>query len=80
MLDHPASGVFLAPTLAVLLDPQLGLADHTLPSLLGGIDQLTEYGVVELDNERKAMMVNNLLVALVADSEAQPVINTGTVY
>ncbi len=45
-----------------------------------GIDQLTEYGVVELDNERKAMMVNNLLVALVADSEAQPVINTGTVY
>ncbi len=45
-----------------------------------GIDQLTEYGVVDLDNERKAMMVNNLLVALVADSEAQPVINTGTVY
>ncbi len=45
-----------------------------------GLEQLEEYGIVELDTERKAQMVNNLLVALVADSEAQPVINTGTVY
>ena len=42
--------------------------------------RLTEGGVVQLDEERKAAMVNNLLVALVADREAQPVINTGSLY
>ncbi len=42
--------------------------------------RLEETGVVKLDEERKAAMVNNLLVALVADREAQPVINTGSLY
>lgn len=41
---------------------------------------LSEHNIVELDNERKAAMVSNLLVVLCADSEAQPVINTGTLY
>lgn len=36
--------------------------------------------LVRLDEERKAAMVNNLLVALVAEGDAQPVINTGTLY
>lgn len=42
--------------------------------------RLEDTGVVHLDEERKAAMVNNLLVALVADREAQPVINTGSLY
>ena len=41
---------------------------------------LTERGVVELDTERRAAMVSNLLVVLCAESEAQPVINAGTLY
>jgi hypothetical protein len=41
---------------------------------------LTDRDIVTLDQEKKAAMVNNLLVALVADREAQPVINTGTLY
>ena len=41
---------------------------------------LTERGVVELDDERKAAMVSNLLVVLCAETEAQPVINAGTLY
>ncbi|MET0660319.1 MAG: SPFH domain-containing protein [Steroidobacteraceae bacterium] len=41
---------------------------------------LSEQNIVDLDNERKAAMVSNLLVVLCADSEAQPVINTGTLY
>jgi len=41
---------------------------------------LTERGVVELDSERRAAMVSNLLVVLCAESEAQPVINAGTLY
>jgi regulator of protease activity HflC (stomatin/prohibitin superfamily) len=41
---------------------------------------LTERGVVELDAERRAQMVSNLLVVLCAETEAQPVINAGTLY
>jgi regulator of protease activity HflC (stomatin/prohibitin superfamily) len=41
---------------------------------------LTERGVVELDTERRAAMVSNLLVVLCAETEATPVINAGTLY
>jgi hypothetical protein len=41
---------------------------------------LSERGVVTLDDERRAAMVSNLLVVLCADREAQPVVNTGTLY
>jgi regulator of protease activity HflC (stomatin/prohibitin superfamily) len=41
---------------------------------------LTERGVVELDTERRAAMVSNLLVVLCAETEAQPVINAGSLY
>ena len=44
------------------------------------LEQLSERGVVKLDEERKAAMVSNLLVVLCADREAQPVVNTGTLY
>ncbi|MFH1197374.1 MAG: SPFH domain-containing protein [bacterium] len=44
------------------------------------LKMLSEQNIVELDNEKKATMVNNLMVALVSESEAQPVINTGTLY
>jgi regulator of protease activity HflC (stomatin/prohibitin superfamily) len=44
------------------------------------LHQLGERGVVNLDEERKAAMVSNLLVVLCADREAQPVVNTGTLY
>lgn len=44
------------------------------------LDQLSAEGVVELDEERKASMVSNLLVVLCADEPAQPVLNTGTLY
>jgi len=41
---------------------------------------LSERGLVSLDDERRAAMVSNLLVVLCADNDAQPVINTGTLY
>jgi len=41
---------------------------------------LSERGVVQLDDERKAAMVSNLLVVLCSDNEVQPVVNTGTLY
>jgi regulator of protease activity HflC (stomatin/prohibitin superfamily) len=41
---------------------------------------LSERGIVHLDDERRAAMVSNLLVVLCSEGEAQPVINTGTLY
>ena len=42
--------------------------------------RLAEHNVVELDEERKAAMVSNLLVVLCSDRATQPVVNTGTLY
>ena len=44
------------------------------------LSELNEKHVVDLDEERKAAMVSNLLVVLCGESEAQPVLNTGTLY
>jgi hypothetical protein len=44
------------------------------------LDQLKAKGVVELDNERRAVMVSNLLVVLCSDRATQPVVNTGSLY
>ncbi|MCK9281204.1 MAG: SPFH domain-containing protein [Melioribacteraceae bacterium] len=44
------------------------------------LEALNEKNIVNLDEEKKAAMVNNLLVALVSETQASPVINTGTLY
>jgi regulator of protease activity HflC (stomatin/prohibitin superfamily) len=44
------------------------------------LNRLAEHEVVDLDEERKATMVSNLLVVLCGDRDAQPVVNTGTLY
>jgi regulator of protease activity HflC (stomatin/prohibitin superfamily) len=44
------------------------------------LNGLSERGIVDLDSERKAAMVSNLLVVLCSDREVTPVVNTGTLY
>jgi regulator of protease activity HflC (stomatin/prohibitin superfamily) len=44
------------------------------------LTMLSEQAIVELDEERKAAMVSNLLVVLCADRDTQPIVNTGTLY
>ena len=44
------------------------------------LQKLSADGIVELDDERRAAMVSNLMVVLCGDREAQPVVNTGTLY
>lgn len=44
------------------------------------ITQLSELGTVELDEERKAAMVSNLLVVLCGDQQAKPIVNVGSIY
>jgi regulator of protease activity HflC (stomatin/prohibitin superfamily) len=44
------------------------------------LDRLAQHDIVDLDEERKAAMVSNLLVVLCGDRDTQPVVNTGTLY
>ena len=44
------------------------------------VEKLAEGGNIDLDDERKAAMASNLMVVLCGDSEAQPVLNTGSLY
>jgi regulator of protease activity HflC (stomatin/prohibitin superfamily) len=44
------------------------------------LDLISDKALVQLDNERKAAMVSNLLVVLCSDRDAQPIVNTGTIY
>jgi regulator of protease activity HflC (stomatin/prohibitin superfamily) len=58
---------------AKIVDGAVGMVEMALRSL-------EAQGVVKLDEDKKAAMVNNLLVALVSETEMHPIINTGTLY
>ncbi len=57
----------------LIVEGAVGMVEHAL-------NLLSERRVVELDDERRATMVSNLLVVLCSDHDAQPVLNTGTLY
>ena len=42
------------------------------------LNELNKKGIVDLDEERKAAMVSNLMVVLCSDKDASPIVNTGT--
>jgi hypothetical protein len=44
------------------------------------LQMLSHQNIVELDNDKKAAMVSNLLVVLCSEAPAQPIVNTGTLY
>lgn len=56
------------------------IVEGAVSMVKSAIEQLDEENIVKLDEEKKAQMVNNLMVALVSDKGTQPVINTGTIY
>lgn len=56
-----------------IVEGAVGMVDHAL-------DLLNENQIVELDEERKAAMVSNLLVVLCSEHHAQPIVNAGTLY
>ena len=56
-----------------IVEGAVGMVEHAL-------EQLSSKRLVELDEERKAQMVSNLLVVLCSEHETQPVVNTGSLY
>ncbi|KIF68192.1 membrane protein [Streptomyces sp. AcH 505] len=72
MLQRQQAGAIVAARRQIV-DGAVGMVEAALT-------RLTERDIVELDAERKAAMVSNLLVVLCGDRAAQPVVNTGTLY
>ncbi|MFI0444417.1 SPFH domain-containing protein [Actinomadura sp. 6N118] len=56
------------------------IVDGAVGMVHAALEKLAEENVIDLDEERKATMVSNLLVVLCADRDAQPVVNTGSLY
>ncbi len=56
------------------------IVDGAVSMVKMALDKLKAEGVVDLDEERKAAMVSNLLVVLCGDEPAQPVVNSGSLY
>ncbi|GGU36943.1 SPFH domain-containing protein [Streptomyces lavendofoliae] len=72
MLQRQQAGAVVAARRQIV-DGAVGMVEAAL-------DRLEERDIVELDPERKAAMVSNLMVVLCGDRAAQPVLNTGTLY
>ena len=65
---------------SAIIDARKMIVDGAVGMVEMALDRLKENGVVELDEERKAAMVSNLLVVLCGNHDAQPVVNSGSLY
>jgi len=65
---------------SAVIDARRMIVDGAVGMVEMALERLNENGVVELDEERKAAMVSNLLVVLCGNRDAQPVVNSGSLY
>jgi len=65
---------------SAIIDARKMIVDGAVGMVEMALERLNENKVVELDEERKAAMVSNLLVVLCSNSDAQPVVNSGSLY
>lgn len=65
---------------SAIIDARKMIVDGAVGMVEMALDRLQKGGMVELDDERKAAMVSNLLVVLCGNHDAQPVVNSGTLY
>lgn len=65
---------------SAVVDARMTIVDGAVGMVEMALEQLSEKQVVELDEERKAAMVSNLLVVLCGNQEAQPIVNSGSLY
>jgi len=72
MLQRQQASAILAAR-QIIVDGAVGMVQMALV-------RLEEDGILELDQERKVAMINNLLVAIISERGAQPILNTGSLY
>ena len=65
---------------SAIIDARKMIVDSAVGMVELALERLNENGVVQLDEERKAAMVSNLLVVLCGNHDAQPVVNSGSLY
>ena len=65
---------------SAIIDARKMIVDGAVGMVEMALDRLNESGRVQLDEERKAAMVSNLLVVLCGNKEAQPIVNSGSLY
>lgn len=63
-----------------IIDARQMIVDGAVGMVESALSKLSENQIVDLDEERKAAMVSNLLVVLCANKEAQPIVNSGSLY
>ncbi len=65
---------------SAVIDARKMIVDGAVGMVEMALERLNQNGIVELDEERKAAMVSNLLVVLCGNHDAQPVVNSGSLY
>lgn len=65
---------------SAIIDARKMIVDGAVGMVEMALSKLNETGIVHLDEERKAAMVSNLLVVLCGNKEAQPIVNSGSIY
>lgn len=75
-----ASAMLQRQQAAAIIDARQKIVDGAVSMVEMALDKLSEHDIVELDEERKAAMVSNLLVVLCGNKDAQPIVNSGSLY
>nr|WP_246521711.1 SPFH domain-containing protein [Ornithinibacillus massiliensis] len=65
---------------SAIISARKQIVDGAVGMVQDAIERLEKEGIVDLDDERRVAMINNLLVSIVSDHGTQPVINTGSLY
>lgn len=75
-----ASAMLRRQQAAAIIAARQKIVEGAVTMVENALDLIAVKGIVALDDERKATMVSNLLVVLCSDRDAQPVVNTGSLY
>lgn len=75
-----ASAMLQRQQAAAIIDARQKIVEGAVGMVEMALNQLSENQIVELDDERKAAMVSNLLVVLCGNKDAQPIVNSGSIY
>lgn len=75
-----ASAMLQRQQAAAIIDARQKIVEGAVGMVEMALDKLNENDIVELDEERKAAMVSNLLIVLCGNKDAQPIVNSGSLY
>ncbi|NCB91883.1 MAG: SPFH domain-containing protein [Clostridia bacterium] len=75
-----ASAMLQRQQASAIIDARQKIVEGAVGMVQMALHQLSENDIVELDEERKAAMVSNLLVVLCGNKDAQPIVNSGSIY